>query len=113
MRQLLAPLDPSPFLDKDLDRTCDAFTGSWAPALPHGARLHLTVHVEALTSSAEAASPVLSGPARAITRESLTIIGWVAMWRPVQIFLYDGWPLGGRDKVYENLRLARVSIVQA
>src|SRR5690606_22874424 len=163
VRQLFNSLDPSPFLNKDLDRTCDAFIESWALALPHEARLHLTIHVDELTSAAEAgdmlseaihtyygykaalvrselrqllrqgrtslliglgfvtlclllaeaASLVLAGPARAITRESLTIIGWVAMWRPVQIFLYDWWPLGGRIKVYENLRFARVSVVKA
>ena len=28
-----------------------------------------------------------------ITREGLTIGGWVAMWRPMEIYLYDWWPL--------------------
>ena len=37
------------------------------------------------------------------TRESLTIAGWVAMWRPMQIFLYDWWPLRHLGKIYENL----------
>lgn len=45
-----------------------------------------------------------------IARESLTIIGWVAMWRPAEIFLYDWWPLTGRIKVFENLRFARISV---
>ena len=36
-------------------------------------------------------------------RESLTIAGWVAMWRPMQIFLYDWWPLRHLGKIYENL----------
>lgn len=53
-----------------------------------------------------------TGHAAKIARESLTIIGWVAMWRPAQIFLYDWWPLTGRIKVFENLRFARVSVVQ-
>jgi hypothetical protein len=26
-------------------------------------------------------------------REGLLIIGWVALWRPVEIFLYDWWPI--------------------
>lgn len=55
---------------------------------------------------------VTDGHAAKIARESLTIIGWVAMWRPAQIFLYDWWPLTGRIKVFENLRFARVSVVQ-
>ena len=60
---------------------------------------------------AEAISSVAPGPAARIARESLTIIGWVAMWRPVQIFLYDWWPLKGRISVFENLRFARVNVL--
>jgi hypothetical protein len=48
-----------------------------------------------------------------IARESLTIVGWVAMWRPVEIFLYDWWPLVRKMRVYRNLRYARVRVVQA
>jgi hypothetical protein len=28
-----------------------------------------------------------------IVREGVVIIGWVAMWRPLEVFLYDWWPL--------------------
>jgi len=28
-----------------------------------------------------------------LLKDSLTIGGWVAMWRPMEIFLYDWWPL--------------------
>lgn len=28
-----------------------------------------------------------------IIQEGLVIIGWVAMWRPLEMFLYDWWPL--------------------
>jgi hypothetical protein len=28
-----------------------------------------------------------------IMREGLVIIGWVAMWRPIEMFLYDWWPM--------------------
>ena len=38
-----------------------------------------------------------------ILRESLTIGGWVAMWRPMQIFLYDWWPLRRLGRIYERL----------
>jgi hypothetical protein len=34
-----------------------------------------------------------AGSLSIIARESLTIAGWVAMWRPIRIFLYDWWPL--------------------
>ena len=62
---------------------------------------------------AEAITTLLPGPTAKIARESLTIIGWVAMWRPVQIFLYDWWPVKGRIRVFDNLRFARVNVVQA
>jgi hypothetical protein len=61
---------------------------------------------------AEAITSLMPGHAAKIARESLTIIGWVAMWRPVQIFLYDWWPLTGRIKVFENLRFARINVIQ-
>ena len=32
-------------------------------------------------------------PVTAYLTESITIAGWVAMWRPMQIYLYDWWPL--------------------
>lgn len=28
-----------------------------------------------------------------VLREGLLIIGWVALWRPVEMFLYEWWPL--------------------
>ena len=45
-----------------------------------------------------------------IGRESLTIGGWVAMWRPIQIFLYDWWPLARRRRIYHNLSLAEIHV---
>lgn len=40
--------------------------------------------------------------------QSLTVGGWVAMWRPLQIYLYDWWPLRRRLRDYH--RLARMPI---
>lgn len=39
----------------------------------------------------------------AVFRESLIIGGWVAMWRPMEIFLYDRWPLKRRQDLYRRL----------
>ncbi len=44
-------------------------------------------------------------------RESLLILGWVAMWRPLQIFLYDWWPIRHRAKLYESLSHMPVKIL--
>lgn len=41
-------------------------------------------------------------------REGLLIVGWVAMWRPLEIFLYDWWPILGDLKI--NERLSRISL---
>lgn len=41
-------------------------------------------------------------------REGLVIVGWVANWRPIQIFLYDWWPLVRRRRLY--LRLAKAEV---
>jgi hypothetical protein len=48
-----------------------------------------------------------------VLRESLVIGGWVAMWRPMQIFLYEWWPLVRRGQIYRNLNLAKVHVVAA
>jgi len=36
-------------------------------------------------------------------RESLLIGGWVAMWRPIEVFLYDWWPIRAEAKLFERL----------
>ena len=38
-----------------------------------------------------------------IMQEGLLIMGWVAMWRPIQIFLYDWWPIQRKRRVLERL----------
>ena len=39
-----------------------------------------------------------------ILEEGLLISGWVAMWRPMQIFLYDWWPIQLRRRVLEKIQ---------
>jgi hypothetical protein len=36
---------------------------------------------------------LLAAGAYELLAEGLLIIGWVALWRPVEMFLYDWWPL--------------------
>lgn len=45
-----------------------------------------------------------------ILKESLLIGGWVAMWRPMQIFLYEWWPIVRRGRIYRNLGRATVRV---
>lgn len=51
------------------------------------------------------------GPSTAIFREGLTIIGWVALWRPIQIFLYEWWPIWRRIQILANLERMRVELL--
>ena len=46
-----------------------------------------------------------------LVRESLTIAGWVAMWRPMQIYLYDWWPLRRRGRIFAKLSRMSVELV--
>ena len=50
------------------------------------------------------------GTFSSLMRESLTIAGWVAMWRPMQIFLYDWWPLLRVRHIYEKLSRVPVEL---
>ncbi len=45
-----------------------------------------------------------------IARESLTIGGWVSMWRPLEIFLYDWWPIRSEVRLSERLAAMPVRI---
>ena len=43
-------------------------------------------------------------------KEGLTIVGWVAMWRPLEIYLYEWWPLRRRGQILEKLSRMRVEV---
>jgi len=45
-----------------------------------------------------------------ILRESLTIGGWVSMWRPLEIFLYDWWPIRNEARLSDRLASMPVRI---
>jgi len=44
-----------------------------------------------------------------IVDEGLYIVGWVAMWRPLEIFLYDWRPLRHRARLFA--KLARIPVL--
>ena len=43
-----------------------------------------------------------------VMREGFIIVGWVAMWKPLEIFLYDWWPV--REEWRGLQRLARMHV---
>jgi hypothetical protein len=42
-------------------------------------------------------------PGDVILSEGLLILGWVAMWKPVEIFLYDWWPDLDKRRLFERI----------
>src|ERR1039458_7570569 len=160
MNQLFNSMDPSPFVEKDLDDDAEEFIVSWAQEFSPKAPLKLRIYLDqwpaedpkelirtavhnhfahrAKITDLEfkrllrqgrtslfigllflAACLVLSrmllgremSAWAAIVRESLTIAGWVAMWRPMQIYLYDWWPLLRRSRIYAKLSHMPVELV--
>jgi len=51
-----------------------------------------------------------SGPLREILREGLVITGGVAMWRPLEVLLYDWWPMVDERRDITRILEAPVSI---
>jgi hypothetical protein len=47
-------------------------------------------------------------PLGRILQESLIILGWVANWRPLEIFLYEWWPLRRRRNLLRRLAAAHI-----
>lgn len=45
-----------------------------------------------------------------ILKESMVIGGWVAMWRPMEIFLYDWWPVAARIRLLQRLSRIKVHV---
>jgi hypothetical protein len=159
LSQLFNSMDPSPFLEKDLDVDAEEFIAAWARELPLDKPLALLVHLDQpvvqsqngatlrdavhsyfthraqmsgqrlrellrvgrwslLIGGLFLATCLLIGDwlthlfperrAAEIMRESLTIAGWVAMWRPMEIFLYSWWPIVRERRM--NDRLSRMAV---
>ena len=45
-----------------------------------------------------------------VTREGFLIGGWVAMWRPIEVFLYDWWPIRAEARLFDRLSKMPVRI---
>jgi hypothetical protein len=58
----------------------------------------------------ELASSFGRGTVSEIISEGMLIIGWVAMWRPLEIFLYEWVPLRRRCQILGKLSQIRVTI---
>ena len=80
--------------------------------LLRGGRRHLWVGVTVLTACLVASQMLgnlgLAQPLARIMEESLIIVGWVANWKPIDIFLYAWWPIKRRIKLYRRLSNAEI-----
>ena len=158
--QLFNSLDPSPFLERDLDDDLVDYITSWAREIPadrplrlevqlrqppqrpddpdllrtaiqnHFAnsallkrnefrqlmkrgRLSLAIGLAVLAAAMLTSEMVDLGGDRPVldfARESLIIGGWVAMWRPLELLLYDWWPVRAERRLHERLRDAQVDV---
>ena len=68
------------------------------------------VFLAACLGLSKLASTLSRGTVASLLDTSLTIIGWVAMWRPLEIYLYDWWPIRDERRVLERLARMRVAL---
>lgn len=73
-------------------------------------RVSLLIGISFITLCQITASAMVPAehPWQGIASEGLSIGGWVAMWRPLEIYLYRWWPLLRLRRIYQ--RLARVTV---
>lgn len=159
LSQLFNSMDPSPFIDRDLDADAEEFIVSWAREMPHKAELELVIHLgtrpepdraagteEAVRHYFVSRADVKHRELRLLLRRGrasllialvflagcfglsevaqqaplgkwnefvalgLHIAGWVAMWRPLEIFLYDWWPVRSDQRLLERLSRMKVRL---
>ena len=70
----------------------------------------MTVLAVCVLMSRAAVAVLGSGNISRFMEESLIILGWVANWKPIEIFLYDWWPLARRRDLYRRLGAANVEV---
>jgi hypothetical protein len=64
--------------------------------------------------AADVAGHALNPPELAeVVQQGLNVAGWVAMWRPMEIFLYAWWPLASDARLYDRLSQMPVTMTGA
>ena len=67
----------------------------------------------AFVAVASVVAELAGGTQYGIIRESVVIGGWVALWRPIEIFLYDWWPIRAEARLYDRLAEMSVALLPA
>lgn len=70
----------------------------------------LAVLVVCLIGSQLVAKMIGNAVVARVLEESLIIVGWVANWRPLEIYLYDWWPIRRRIQLYRRIAAAPVKV---
>ena len=91
-------------------RTCAEATRRDLRQLLRNGRLALAIGV-AIVAATMVAADFTSRLRYGILSEGLVIGGWVAMWRPLEIFLYDWWPIRREARLYDRLAEMSVTVV--
>jgi hypothetical protein len=79
----------------------------------HRGRISLVIGLAFLATSiaiGDALASYLEGGVAGVLREGLLIGGWVAMWRPLEVFLYDWWPIRAEARLFDRLSTMPVRI---
>lgn len=63
-----------------------------------------------LLGSQTAAKMIGNAVVARVVEESLIIVGWVANWRPLEIYLYDWWPIRRRIQLFRRIAAAPVEV---
>lgn len=165
LNQLFNLMDPSPFIDRDLEADAEAFIEEWALEFPVSRPITLVVHVDqvstavtgsedprqfvetavrnffrskartaqremrhllqigqislligfsfmalCLTLSELVAKSLPASTMSAWFREGLAVGWWVAMWKPIEIYLYGWWPLLRRLRIFQKMSRLHVEL---
>jgi hypothetical protein len=161
IQQLFNSLDPSPFINRDLDDEAEAYIVDSLSELPLRHEVELVIYLPSSEIDSQTARELAAAVhsyfayrlsvtrhrLRAlfrrgrislaigifflalcyflgelvalaqwtylggVLRQGLLIIGWVANWRPLEIFLYDWWPLRGEANLHRILSAIPVRVV--
>lgn len=70
----------------------------------------IVVLIARLTASQIAAATIPNRVLAGVIEESLIIVGWVANWKPIEIYLYDWIPIRRRINLYRRMAAAPVRV---
>ncbi|MGE5087277.1 MAG: hypothetical protein ACM3MG_13305, partial [Bacillota bacterium] len=48
---------------------------------------------------------------RTTLREGVVIFGWVSLWKPLELFLFDWYPIYDQIRLYKKISEAPISVV--